>query len=278
MKKGNVKAGNDNKEKLVVQKQEIKKCRNNLDKSHTKNDLIPVKKVLLFPGEQYEFKDKLIHYDAFGYTSGNLVSKKCGILLCDDSGNILENANEEIFKSLGKYYSPKVDDPVIGTIVQKTSEFYRIDIGSYTNAILNTKDFEGATKKAKPNLNLGDLIFARVGKVNKFDAPILTCISQTETKTWSTGESYFGNLKGGNVFNFDKIYTWEFYKDNFAILRLYDILSFEIIIGFNGRMWIKADDPDDIYNIYEILINSLSKPKQEIEKDIYNKYIEKINK
>lgn len=236
-------------------------------------------KVLLFPGEQFEFKEDLIHYDAFGYSNGNLVVKKCGILLCDpNTGTALQDTNEEVFRSLGKYYSPKVDDPVLGVIVQKSSEFYRIDIGSYSHAILNTKDFEGATKKAKPNLNLGDLIFARVQKVNKFDVPVLSCISPHEHKNWASGESFFGNLQGGNLFSFNKLNTWEFYKNNYALNRLNDVVDYEIVIGFNGKMWINSDTPENIYNIYDILVNSLNQTQEETEKIIHTTFIDTIKK
>jgi exosome complex component RRP40 len=237
-----------------------------------------IKKILLFPGEEYDFNEKLIHYDAFGFSNGNLVSKRCGVILCDENGKALEDTNEEVYKSLGKYYSPKVDDFVLGTIVQKSSEYYKIDINSYTTAILNTKDFEGATKKQKPNLNLGDLIFARVLKVNKYDSPILSCVSLHEHKNWASGESYFGNLKGGNVFTFNKTDTWEFYKENYALNRLNDAVGYEIIIGFNGRMWINSDTPENIFNIYEILMKSLTVSKEEVEKMIHKTFLDQVKK
>ena len=38
------------------------------------------KRILLFPGENYEFNEKLIHYDVFGFSKDNLVSKKCSLI------------------------------------------------------------------------------------------------------------------------------------------------------------------------------------------------------
>lgn len=235
-----------------------------------------IKKILLFPGEDYEFNEKLIHYDAFGFNNGNLVAKRCGVLLADANGKVLEDSGEEVFRSLGKYYSPKVDDPVLGIIIQKSSEFYKVDINSYTSAILNAKDFEGATKKQKPNLNLGDVVFARVSKVNKFDAPTLSCINPLEQKNWASGESFFGNIKGGNLFSFNRLHTWYFYKDNYAMTRLNDVVGYEIIIGFNGRMLVNSDKPEDIYTIHDILINSLNQTQEQTEKDIHHAFIDKM--
>jgi exosome complex component RRP40 len=246
------------------------------DNDQSKTDSI-YKKILLFPGEEYEFNEKLIHYGAFGYANGNLLSKKCGILLCDKNGKVQDNTCEEVFRSLGKYYSPKEEDVVIGIIVQKSSEFVKVDINTYSYAILNTKDFEGATKKLKPIINLGDVVFARVSKVNKFDAPVLSCVSEYGgNKSWSSGESFFGILNGGNLFDFPKIYAWDFYKGNYALSRLNDVANFEIVFGMNGKMWIKSDSLENISNIYEILMSSLNSEKDEIEKLIHEKFLNNL--
>lgn len=233
-------------------------------------------KTLLFPGEEYDFNEKLIHYNAFGYHSGKLISKRCGVLLYSRDGKGVDENTDEIYRSLGRYYSPKVDDIVIGTIVQKSSEFYKVDINTYTYAILNTKDFEGATKKTKPNLHIGDIVFARVLKVNKFDSPTLSCVSQTSTKTWASGESYFGGLKGGCVFNFPKIFSWDLYKGGYVIKRLEDYVQFEICVGANGRMWINSDSTENILAINEVIINSFSKSQKEIEQVIHDKFINQM--
>jgi exosome complex component RRP40 len=234
------------------------------------------KKILLFPGEEYEFNEKLIHYGAFGYANGNLVSKKCGILLCDKNGKVVDNTSEEVFRSLGKYYSPKEEDVVIGVIVQKSSEYLKVDINSYSYAILNTKDFEGATKKVKPIINLGDVVFARVSKVNKFDAPVLTCVSEHGTKNWASGESFFGIINEGNLYDFPKIYAYDMYKENYALGRLYDVANFELITGMNGKMWIKSDTAENVANIYEILMSSFKLDKDDVEKLIHDKFLNKL--
>jgi exosome complex RNA-binding protein Rrp4 len=266
------KYGNKNEKNQNKSEKEIKFNKQNNNKISNS-----VKKLLLFPGEEYDFDSSLLHYDAFGYNKGSLVAKRCGILLTDNQGKILESHNEEVFKTLGKYYSPKVDDVVLGIIVQKSAEFYKVDINSYTHAILNTKDFEGATKKSKPNLNLGDIVFARVSKLNKFDTPMLSCISSSEHKNWASGESFFGVIKGGNVFNFDKVYTWEFYREeNFTFNRLRDMVNYEVVVGFNGRMWIKSDRAEDVNTIYSLLIKSLISSEEAMEKNIHQAFINKL--
>lgn len=236
-------------------------------------------KILLFPGENYEFDEKLLHYNVFGFAKENLVSKKCAILTIDKSSKKpIEDSSEEIIKTIGKFYTPKVDDFVIGTIIQKNPEFYKVDIGTYTNALLNTKDFEGASKKTKPNLNLGDLVFARVLKVNKFDAPILSCISQYDVKNWASGESFFGQLKKGNLFNIPMQHVFSLINsENYALTRLNDIISFEIVIGHNGKMWINSENFNDIFVINKLIVKSITeKDKNEVEKLIHDTFIDRI--
>jgi exosome complex component RRP40 len=64
-------------------------------------------------------------------------------------------------------------------------------------AVLDSVEFNGATKRNRPNLKVGDLIYAKVASVNKFTAPVLTCKSKTCKKDWTSGESTFGELKHG---------------------------------------------------------------------------------
>jgi len=241
-----------------------------------------ITKIVLFPGENYEFDEKLLHYNIFGFNKENLVAKKCAILTIDKQTKKpiaadCSSASEEAVRSIGKYYTPRVDDFVIGTITQKNPEFYKVDIGSYTHAVLNTKDFEGASKKTKPNLGLGDLVFARVLKVNKFDAPILSCVSQYDVKNWASGESFFGQLKNGNVFGFAIQHACSFINsDNYLLNRLNDMLSFEIVVGHNGRLWINSDCHSNILDIYRLLIKSISLDKSEVEIMVHDTFIDKI--
>ena len=97
-------------------------------------------------------------------------------------------------------FYPKNDDIVIGRVVSKSVENYLLDINSPTLAYLGSIEFWGATKKNKPKIDVGDLVFAKVSKnVDKFYKPVLTCIHQDDMKDFNSGESYFGLLKGGYI-------------------------------------------------------------------------------
>lgn len=51
---------------------------------------------------------------------------------------------------------PALGEPVIGVIVARHAEGYRVDIGSAQMAALDALAFEDATKRNKPNLKVGE--------------------------------------------------------------------------------------------------------------------------
>jgi len=59
-------------------------------------------------------------------------------------------------------YIPETNQFVIGIIKNKFGEFFNVDINAPLDANLEGLAFDGATKRNKPNLNIGDLIFARI--------------------------------------------------------------------------------------------------------------------
>jgi len=94
----------------------------------------------------------------------------------------------------GTLYFPQVDDIVIGVITQKNFESYSLDIKASAPATLGVLEFEGATRKGKPNLVVGALVFCRVIRAEKYAKVELSCISPFHKKQWTTGEAFFGPL------------------------------------------------------------------------------------
>jgi exosome complex component RRP40 len=59
-------------------------------------------------------------------------------------------------------YTPHSGDRVLGTVTTKSGDFYRVDIGSPDLAQLNFTSFEGATKRNRPNVKVGDLLYGQI--------------------------------------------------------------------------------------------------------------------
>ena len=67
-------------------------------------------------------------------------------------------------------------------------ESYRVDIGGPHPAALPVLAFEGATKRNKPNLEVGALVYARVSLANKDMEPEIECINPSSGKADGFGE------------------------------------------------------------------------------------------
>lgn len=88
---------------------------------------------------------------------------------------------------------------VIGVVLERAGEYYKVDIGSSSPALLSFIAFDGATKRNRPILKPGSLVYARVIIANKDMEPEISCVSLQKKKDWVTGQSTFGELKDGYV-------------------------------------------------------------------------------
>ena len=64
--------------------------------------------------------------------------------------------------TFGYLYEPQKGDLVIGTIKMKSSDYYIVDISAPLDGTLGALEFDGATKRNKPNIQQGSLIYCRV--------------------------------------------------------------------------------------------------------------------
>jgi len=169
-------------------------------------------------------------------------------------------------------YHPQVDDMVIGTIVDKSTDWYRVDIGLHQNAIMSTLAFEGATKRNRPNLEVGQLIYCRVRATNKYMETELTCISPHFKKDWVTKESMFGELNGGYVFNASARLCRTLLDDNCLVLNeIGRVIPFEIAIGVNGRVWVNSASP-----VHTIIISNIISKSETLSSEGIVKYARTI--
>ncbi|KAL2919563.1 exosome non-catalytic core subunit rrp40 [Polyrhizophydium stewartii] len=161
---------------------------------------------------------------------GAVTAVKAG-LVCEDSGNRLWlNASQ-------KRYIPSVGEPVLAVVQAKHAENFRVDIGGPHPALLPVLAFEGATKRNRPNLDVGALVYARVSLANKDMDPEIECVNPATSKA-----DGFGELKGGTVVKCSLGMCRSLMAKNSPILEgLSSLFPFETAIGMNGRVWINAE-------------------------------------
>ncbi|CAD7973077.1 unnamed protein product [Amoebophrya sp. A25] len=101
----------------------------------------------------------------------------------------------EVFSNV---YSPRVGDELVGVVVHKRGEVLRVDVNAPALAELPETAFNGATRRNKPNIDIGDLLLCHVEAVLGVEAVRLSCVDDTG-KTWSSGETLYGRLDPGYV-------------------------------------------------------------------------------
>ncbi|PQE31867.1 Exosome complex component RRP40 protein [Rutstroemia sp. NJR-2017a WRK4] len=141
-------------------------------------------------------------------------------------------------------YIPAVGDLVIATIQKSAQDIYYASLSDFTpNASLPQLSFEGATKKTRPQLANGALVYARVTLANKHMDPEIECVSS------STGKSEgLGPLTGGMIFNISlgmarrMMMAKPAEQGGLVILEELGAagVAFEIAVGRNGKVWVDS--------------------------------------
>ena len=139
-----------------------------------------------FPGEKLQVQGpKLMPGYGIKAIAGHLVASQAGML--ENSKSHISIANNR------KRYIPNIGDFVVGIIISKHSENYRVDIGGPLLASTDLLAFENASKRNRPNLAVGAVIYARLVSNDADFEPELECMN-------ADGKSdVFGELSNGTV-------------------------------------------------------------------------------
>ncbi|KAL8701378.1 MAG: hypothetical protein Q9201_004947 [Fulgogasparrea decipioides] len=144
----------------------------------------------------------------------------------------------------GRRYIPQPNDLVIATIHHSSTDWYHCSITPYTAfAQLPQLAFEGATKKTRPQLSPGSLIYARVLSASKQLEPEIACYNPSTGKSEGMGE-----LKGGMIFDVSLAMARRLLlnkqREEGKLVVLEEIaeqVAFEVAVGRNGKVWVKAN-------------------------------------
>ncbi|KND87249.1 Exosome complex component rrp40 [Tolypocladium ophioglossoides CBS 100239] len=148
-------------------------------------------------------------------------------------------------ETTGGHYVPRVGELVIGTVNKSAAEVHYVFLSAHTAPVLLPQlSFESATRKTRPMLAPGALVYARVSLANKHMDPEIECVSATTGK--SDG---LGPLAGGMLFDISLGMARRLMLpktaadgkvavlDEFASLGL----QFETATGRNGKFWVDSD-------------------------------------
>ncbi|KAJ7095788.1 exosome complex exonuclease RRP40 [Mycena belliarum] len=168
--------------------------------------------------------------------SASIITTRAGTL------NHSANGSKWWVENNSRRYVPAPQEGVIGVVVQKAGEGFRVDIGSAHSASLDGLAFEGATKRNKPNLKIGNIVYARISLAHKDMEPELECFDAQTRK--SEG---FGELKGGFMVRCSLGMCRQLLDPKHFLLPLLGArFQLETVVGVNGRVWVSAKDAREV--------------------------------
>ncbi|KAI2627216.1 hypothetical protein GGS21DRAFT_258743 [Xylaria nigripes] len=148
-------------------------------------------------------------------------------------------------ESNGGKYKPVVGDLVICTVQRAITDYYYVTITDYTsNAILPQLAFEMATKKTRPQLVHGALVYARVCLANRHMDPELECVSPTTGKADGLGPLIGGMLYDISLGMARRLLMRKSVEEG-KVVVLEEVgsagLAFETAVGRNGKLWVNSE-------------------------------------
>lgn len=218
-------------------------------------------RTVILPGEHitaaeqlHKQRRKLVIGPGLSLSDGQIKSNHAGILNFKPPGTFFVD-------SYLKRYIPARGDCVVGVVTAKLGDFYRVDIGSSEQASLSYLAFEGATKKNRPDVSIGDAIFGKVLISNKDLEPELVCVDSQGKK------DRLGVLSDGFVFSCSLNLVRKILQPKCNLLSaLQKELHYECAIGMNGKVWVKAKTVKETIAVSNAILAAEYLSEQEIVK------------
>ncbi|CCH45608.1 exosome complex exonuclease [Wickerhamomyces ciferrii] len=181
-----------------------------------------------------------------------------------NSGLLNHQANSLYIESNSRRYIPQQNDFVIGKVIGSFGDVFKVSLSNFSNSVsLSSMAFPNATKKNRPNIKNGNLVYARVSNANKEIDTELECIDPTTGK-----DGGFGLLEGGYLLEVSLSFArFLLFNPQCQILNeLVKKCKFEIAIGCNGLIWIKSDELK-----YTLALSKCLEKAQFLKQDELNK-------
>lgn len=179
-----------------------------------------------------------------------------------------KNRNVYYIKQNLRRYRPVTEDRVVGIVEDRAGtdgmggDLYRVNINGRGPAILSSLQFEGASKRNKPQFTPGQLLYARVLSLqqNVLD-PELSCKNGPHdtgipVRDWMTNEGCYGELRGGTCCQISTALARQLLHPDCTVLTSLAKLPFEVAIGVNGYLWIHSALPQYTVVIQNAVQNS----------------------
>jgi len=198
----------------------------------------------------------------------HLLSTRVGVLRWDAEATRISVEAEQ------RRYVAALGDQVIGIVTGTHVDEYRVDVGSAAAATLPVLSFDGATKRNRPHLAVGALVYARVVVANKDMDPEISCAAPPGviSRDWVTRESIFGELMGGHTFACPAALCRVLASEDECPLleALSEVSAFELAAGANGRVWVDAQEASMVILAQQAMLLCHTHPAREHAKLVHH--------
>ncbi|KAJ8371664.1 hypothetical protein AAFF_G00303400 [Aldrovandia affinis] len=200
---------------------------------------------VLLPGDIFSFEskeEKVICGPGLRRNGDEILVCKSGILRH-------KQPNMYWIDSQQKRYVPAKGESVIGIVTVKSGDVFKVDVGGSELASLSYLAFEGATKRNRPNVQVGDLVYAQFLIANKDMEPELVCMDSCGR---ANGMGVFGT--GGLLFRVSLGLVRRLLAPQSELVKELDrAFPFEMVVGLNGRVWVKAQSTQHMLILASLL-------------------------
>ncbi|PKI83581.1 exosome non-catalytic core subunit rrp40 [Malassezia vespertilionis] len=142
-------------------------------------------------------------------------------------------------------YVSSTDDLVIGQVTARGAESYTVSLFSAHAATLPVLAFEGATRRNRPNLEIGALVYARIVHAEPWTEPELSCVDAVTNKAEAMGElKYDPETCATMVWPVSLALAHALNRRQHTLLsKVAKHFAFEAAVGANGLVWTKTSFP-----------------------------------
>lgn len=158
-------------------------------------------------------------------------------------------------------YYPMTGDLVLGIVTVKTGEYYRLNLGCAQPATLNaTEGFSGVSRRNRPNLQVGSVVFCRVTFSNRDVDPEVSCVDDEDL-----GLGHVNPMPAMNMFYIPISYAEDLQRPENPVLEIFGkLFAFEIIVGCNGRFVLESATPELTLALGNAIVNAELMTEKEI--------------
>ncbi|RWS24451.1 exosome complex component RRP40-like protein, partial [Leptotrombidium deliense] len=164
-----------------------------------------------------------------------------------------------------KRYIPVRGERIIGIVTQKGGFHVKVDIGTNEAAVLSLLAFEGATKRNKPFIQVGDLVYTQVLSIN--DTPDgdteLVCVNSKGKKNGMGVLPDDGFMVTVPINVARRLLS----PDCLLLRNLGTKFKYEIAVGLNGRVWIRGSTRLTT----EFIVNTVNELEYLTEQELYER-------